>query len=213
MHDAMKPQIYTEIYENYFSALRNARLNILELGILNGGSLKLWADYFPNSQITGIDINQVNIQDKTGRIHAFQGYQQDKRFLDHVRQVVAPDGFNIIIDDASHIGLYTKESFWHLFDNHLVNGGIYIIEDWGTGYWPEWPDGERFLQHDNQIAGERELRSHFPSHQHGMVGVLKQLMDECHYDAIKEGPNSPPNRPSKFEKMCIYAGLAVINKK
>jgi len=94
-----------------------------------------------------------------------------------------------------------------------MGGGIYAIEDWGTGYWPEWPDGERYLQRDDQKTGEGELPSYFPSHQYGMVGVLKQLMDECHYDAIKESFNSPRNRPSRFEKMCIYAGLAIIIKK
>ena len=132
-HDALKPQRYTEIYEDYFSSLRNTRLNILELGILKGGSLKLWAEYFPNSQVAGIDIDNVEIQDKSDRIHIYQGEQQDRAFLDRVRQEVAPDGFDIIIDDASHIGLYTRESFWHLFDNHLVNGGGDLCHR-GLGY-------------------------------------------------------------------------------
>jgi hypothetical protein len=46
---------------------------------------------------------------------------------------VAPEGFDIIIDDASHIGELTKTAFWHLFDNHLKPNGLYAIEDWGTG--------------------------------------------------------------------------------
>ena len=25
---------------------------------------------------------------------------------------------------------------------HLRPGGLYIIEDWGCGYWPAWPDGQ-----------------------------------------------------------------------
>ena len=110
-HDALKPRRYTEIYDDFYSGLRNVSLNILELGNLKGGSLKLWAEYFPNSQIVGIDINQVDIQDHAGRIHLYQGCQQDKSFLDCVSNEVALGGFYIIIDDASHVGLYTKESF------------------------------------------------------------------------------------------------------
>ena len=211
-HNANKPVLYTDIYEEYFLAIRNKSLSILELGILKGGSLKLWAEYFPNSKVIGIDVQKVELDDDTRRIHIYQGYQQDKHFLDKVRQEVAPNGFDIIIDDASHIGLYTKQSFWHLFDNHLINGGIYAIEDWGTGYWPTWHDGARFLPYEEDVkAGE--LPKYFPSHQYGMVGFLKQLIDESHHDAIREGLNSPPNRQSKFEKMCIYAGLAIITKR
>ena len=53
------------------------------------------------------------------------------------------DGFDIIIDDASHIGELTKATFWHLFDRHLKPGGLYAIEDWGTGYLDDFPDGKK----------------------------------------------------------------------
>ena len=38
----------------------------------------------------------------------------------------------------------TKMAFWHLFDNHLKPNGLYVIEDWGTSYWDDWPDGKNF---------------------------------------------------------------------
>lgn len=55
---------------------------------------------------------------------------------------MAPGGFDIIIDDSSHIGEFTKTAFWHLVDSHLKPGGIYAIEDWFTGYWDDWSDGK-----------------------------------------------------------------------
>jgi spermidine synthase len=54
-----------------------------------------------------------------------------------VARKTAPEGFDIIIDDASHFGDLTKIAFWHLFDNHLKPSGLYVIEDWGTGYWSD----------------------------------------------------------------------------
>ena len=75
------------------------------------------------------------------RIQVFQGDQADKAFLSKVANRTAPDGFDIIIDDASHIGELTKATFWHLFDRHLKPGGLYAIEDWGTGYLDDFPDG------------------------------------------------------------------------
>ena len=58
-------------------------------------------------------------------------------------QLQAPGGFDIIIDDASHIGELTKTTFWHLFDHHLKPGGLYAIEDWGTGYLDDFSDGKK----------------------------------------------------------------------
>jgi hypothetical protein len=61
-----------------------------------------------------------------------------------VARKTAPEGFDIIIDDASHFGDLTKIAFWHLFDNHLKPSRLYVIEDWGTGYWSDWTDGKTY---------------------------------------------------------------------
>jgi SAM-dependent methyltransferase len=214
-HGAKKPDVYTSVYEEYFSPLRERKLAILELGILKGGSLKLWAEYFPNATVTGLDMNPVSLPEAGDRIRIYQGQQQNTVLLDRIREEVAPDGFDIIIDDASHFGYLSLLTFWHLFDNHLVPGGLYAIEDWGTGYWPTWPDGGSYVEHEvpaSQAALPSALPKILPSHQYGMVGFLKQLVDECHHDAIRDGLHSPPNRRSKFERLCIYAGLAMVRK-
>ena len=70
--------------------------------------------------------------------------------MSRVANETAPDGFDIIIDDASHIGEFTKRSFWYLFDHHLKPGGLYVIEDWLTGYVDNWPDGKK-LKHKMSI--------------------------------------------------------------
>ena len=46
--------LYTPIYEDIIGNFKN--INLLEIGIANGCSLKL-SYYYPNSKITGIDIN------------------------------------------------------------------------------------------------------------------------------------------------------------
>ncbi|HDM77296.1 MAG TPA: hypothetical protein ENG51_12645 [Deltaproteobacteria bacterium] len=104
---------------------------------------------------------------------------------------IALEGFDIIIDDASHIGELTKIAFWHLFDNHLKPGGLYVIEDWGTGYWDDWPDGKRFNAKPKilstvwpkvlsrlNIARKIPFKIPTSSHNYGMVGFIKDLVDE-----------------------------------
>ena len=114
----------------------------MEVGVKNGGSLKLWRDYFPHGAIVGIDRKLPQRLETGERIQVFQGDQADTAFLSKLASRTAPDGFDIIIDYASHIGELTKATFWHLFDRHLKPGGLYAIEDWGTGYLDDFPDGK-----------------------------------------------------------------------
>src|SRR5438876_1600666 len=147
--DKAKHQHYLRSYEDYFRPLLAQDVRLLELGVLNGGSLLLWRDYFERGLIVGLDVQPVHIEDSTGRIRVYQGKQQDKRLLDQIALETAPDGFDVIIDDCSHIGELTRLSFWHLFDNHLKPGGLYVIEDWSASYWDTWFDGVAFRQRLN----------------------------------------------------------------
>jgi hypothetical protein len=199
---------YLEAYERHFASLRSMEMSLLELGIKKGGSLLMWRDYFPLGHIAGLDIEPATVPDDTGRIAIYQGMQQDTALLRRIADETAPNGFDIIIDDCSHIGVLARESFWYLFENHLRSGGWYVIEDWGTGYWDEWVDGvgyrnvpKRFsppLYKANRIAARmthaagslpligsfiRSVKAmivarQFTRHDYGMVGFVKELVDE-----------------------------------
>jgi glycosyltransferase involved in cell wall biosynthesis len=120
--------------------------------------------------------------------------------LDRIRTECARDGFDIIIDDASHIGELTRKSFWHLFENHLKPGGLFVIEDWGTGYWDSWVDGKHYNNKKHHLAG--------------MVGLVKELVDECGIEDITDPQRGvPPRKGSRFEFMQIYSGQVFIKKK
>lgn len=132
---------YLRNYEEHFAPLRDREVRLLELGVKEGGSLLMWRDYFPRGTIVGLDIEPARVADETGRVRVYRGAQQDAGLLDRVARECAPEGFDIIIDDCSHIGALTRASFRHLFERHLKPGGLYVVEDWGTGYWHDWVDG------------------------------------------------------------------------
>ena len=46
---------YLDTYEQLFKPMRETAKNVLEIGVRDGGSMKLWHDYFPNATIYGID--------------------------------------------------------------------------------------------------------------------------------------------------------------
>lgn len=135
---------YTDIYNAYFSKVRDEPINILEIGIglrthhkkpriahgrneSGGASIKTWEQYFPNAQIYAIDYLPATEFDSE-RVHTFivdQGKRQDmERFL----ALIGDTTFDFIIDDGSHRADHQQLSLQLLFP-HLKSGGTYFIED------------------------------------------------------------------------------------
>jgi cephalosporin hydroxylase len=125
---------YLPIYARYFEPYRERAPKMLEIGVSHGGSLELWRTYFgADATIFGIDNNPDCAArcDLPNQVRI--GSQADPDFL---RGVVAEMGApDIILDDGSHIGTHQIASFKALFPL-LKDGGLYIIEDLHTSYWP-----------------------------------------------------------------------------
>ena len=225
---------YLRNYEEHFAPLRHRDVRLLELGVKEGGSLLMWRDYFPLGTIAGLDIEPARFEDSSARVRVYQGPQQDAALLDRIARECAPEGVDIVIDDCAHIGVLARASFWHLFDNHLKPGGIYVVEDWGTGYWGDWVDGvrhrpgrktysprlyrltrafARLSQHPLarrvpaaarlfESAKAATLRRQSRSHDYGMVGFVKELIDELGAaDATHPAHSRGPQRQSKFRDL------------
>jgi len=239
---------YLDYYSSYFQQFINKDICLFELGIKRGGSLLMWRDYFKKGKIVGLDIEPVDLKQNADRVFIYQGLQQDQKILDKIRMETAEEGFDIIIDDASHIGELSRLSFWYLFDNHLKPGGIYVVEDWRTGYWDKWPDGHKYNMNridlfkglrdslDNMLnrvttntdSGKNKVivrkvirrirdllsQKRLKSHDYGMVGFIKQLIDELGMDMITspDRGSKVPFRRNKFQKMEIFPGLVFIVK-
>ena len=64
---------YTKKYDELFKDIRFKKLKILEIGIGSAPmpSLRLWKEYFPNSQIYGIDIEETYINNNVENITTF----------------------------------------------------------------------------------------------------------------------------------------------
>jgi len=211
---------YLDLYDPILTPWTDKEIKLLEIGVRAGGSLKLWRDYFPRGTIIGIDRKLPQPFEPGARIQIFQGNQADKAFLSKVASKTAPDGFDIIIDDASHIGELTKTTFWHLFDHHLKPGGLYAIEDWGTGYLDHFTDGRKFQPRTSIRARVRSLlprplrrkvKVPFPCYSYGMVGFIKELVDEQGIGNIALGRKGD-FRLSKFKNLLVTQGIVFVSK-
>jgi hypothetical protein len=130
---------YLDLYERYFAPLKSGPVTLLEIGVFKGGSLQLWRRYFgPGATIYGIDIDPACAEMADPPTQIRIGSQADPLFL---RSVVEEMGRpNIVLDDGSHVAQHQRVSFETLF-SLLQPGGLYIIEDTQTAYWPGQHEG------------------------------------------------------------------------
>ena len=76
---------YFNIYNENFSKYKNKKITILEIGVFNGGSLKMWQNYFSaDSLIVGIDIISKCKKYEKDNIKIYIGDQTDLSFLGSV---------------------------------------------------------------------------------------------------------------------------------
>lgn len=135
---------YTQYYQQYFEPLKRRRLNLLEIGVGGyenpddgAGSLRMWKAYFRRTRVVGIDIcKKATLCEH--RLDVRQIDQTDSIAL--LRLSDEYGGFDIVIDDGSHINRQVLKTFQVLFPL-LRQGGIYVVEDTQTAYWPTWGGG------------------------------------------------------------------------
>ena len=92
-----------------------------------GASLRVWRDYFPNSEIIGADIDESVLFEET-RIQTYSLDQRDATSVESMWKRIGRSGFDLMIDD----GLHTFEAGKTLFlgsIERLAPRGTYIIED------------------------------------------------------------------------------------
>jgi hypothetical protein len=111
-------------YDKAFEDIKDKKLNILEIGILNGSSLVLWNEYFKNSIVYGIDNSDLteNRLDAYPRIKTIIQDAYKKELTSNLPL------FDIIIDDGPHT-LESQKIFINHYFKKLNKNGRLVIED------------------------------------------------------------------------------------
>jgi hypothetical protein len=202
---------YYKIYDAFFESNHCIPENMLEIGVYMGESTKIFADSFPDSRIVGADQTMRNIDfSRHKNVSYVQADQRNPESMRNIATTYFPDGIDFILDDASHIGSLSALTFNCLFP-FLRSGGAYAIEDWGTGYWDTWFDGGRFQEFPlNFFDGYAPKR--IPSHDYGMVGFVKSLVDLTHETAIKVKEKDVPKHKSRIKSLHFFEGICFAIK-
>ena len=98
--DKVSSHAYHKTYAQFFDRERTTK--ILEVGISNGNSIRMWLEYFPNAEIHGMELNmrKDNWKIKNPRFFPWIGSMTNRTYLRWFRQQHIGKPFDIIIDDG-----------------------------------------------------------------------------------------------------------------
>ena len=128
---SLKVDSYFENYEDLLREFRGRKITLVEVGVLGGGSLQMWKNYFgKDARIIGVDANPNALKFKNEfEIHIFD--QTDLRAWEIFFKTV---GFiDVLIDDGGHTSLGQITTCVGSV-NHINNDGLIIVEDVHSSY-------------------------------------------------------------------------------
>lgn len=135
----IKVNHYIDVYERFLRRFRDKPVNMLEIGIYQGGSLQIWKKYFgKEANIFGLDIEPKCKSYEEERVKIFIGDQADKKFMNSISKKMPK--LNIVLDDGGHTMEQQINTFEVLYPK-LTWGGVYICEDCITSYMPDYGGG------------------------------------------------------------------------
>lgn len=130
---------YLDWYEEKISQLEIPVNRVLEIGVKDGASIRMWKSFLGiNSIVIGVD-NAHYIQQVIGTIYlrcdAYNGHE--------LPELLKGIEFDLVIDDGSHRSADQIRSFYFLYGK-VRKGGILIMEDIHTSFLGDYtPPGQQ----------------------------------------------------------------------
>ena len=127
-----KHTTYFSVYDHLFRNYRGKKITLVEVGILNGGSLFMWREFFgPDARIIWVDLNPEVVKFREYGFEIFVGSQSDPNFWREVTNEIGT--IDILIDDGGHNYIQQIVTAECTLEN-ISDGGMLIVEDTHTSY-------------------------------------------------------------------------------
>lgn len=141
---------YCDEYDIFLNKYRDKKVNILELGVFCGNSIKMWLEYFYKGDVYGVDIQNREVGITDDRYKFICGDTTDENLHTKLDDI----DFDIVIDDASHMYKHQIYAFERIFPK-LKSGALYIVEDTCTSYWDWYKSGDiNFIEYTKRLIDD-----------------------------------------------------------
>ena len=162
-YQSYKFKKYFKVYDELFSLYKNKKITFVEIGVLNGGSLLMWKNFFGiNARIIGIDMNPECKKFEKDGFEIFIGDQSDPHFWKNFFEKVGKIDF--ILDDGGHTNKQQITTLTSCIPN-VNDGGMIIIEDTHTSYMTEFSNPQKFsfINFSKKLVDDLNLNSFLKS--------------------------------------------------
>jgi hypothetical protein len=157
---SLKCDTYFQVYEELFSKYVDKKITFVEVGVLQGGSLFMWREYFgKDARIIGIDLHPNAKELEKHGFEIYVGSQSDKNFWKNFYFKVGK--IDVLLDDGGHVNdqqiITLGESVHNINDN-----GIIVTEDVHTSYFKKFgnPSKYSFINYSKYLVDV--VNSRFP---------------------------------------------------
>lgn len=156
---SIKHDSYFQVYERIFGRFVGQPITFVEVGVLNGGSLFMWRDYFgPQARIIGVDLNPGA---RRWQEHGFEihiGSQSDPDFW--ARFFAEVGEIDVLLDDGGHTNrqqIVTVDAAL----NHVRPSGLIVVEDTHASYLASYwnPSARSFIGYCKHVVDSIGSRS------------------------------------------------------
>lgn len=131
---------YFPVYQRHLEPFRGKPVRLLEIGVYRGGGLAMWQQYLgPQATVVGLDVDEDARRAAGESFRVEIGDQADPEVLRRVERAHGP--FDVVVDDGGHRMDQQRTTVETLFPL-LREGGVLVVEDTHTSYWPEYGGGQ-----------------------------------------------------------------------
>lgn len=133
--DKAQKHNYHKVYEAEFDTIRNEPINILEVGVFKGDSVRAWLEFFPNATIYGLDVfTRVRPEDidvlQHERVKWLKGDSTNIAVRQQIKKAWPRIRFDVIIDDGLHTPAANAKTLHNLFPLMKKTGRYYVEDVW-----------------------------------------------------------------------------------
>lgn len=163
----MKWSSYFPVYQSLVAPFAGKPVTIVEIGVLNGGSLVMWRELLgPDARIIGVDVNENARRMEEQGFEIFIGDQADEGFWDGFFQSVGE--IDVLVDDGGHTNRQQIVTLTKALPR-VRDGGVVIIEDTHASFMKGFanPSPRSFMSFAKHVADCIQARSPHVTHTSG----------------------------------------------
>jgi hypothetical protein len=156
---SIKWSSYFQVYRDLLERFRGKEVTLVEIGILDGGSLFVWREFLgPQARIIGIDLNPLCRELEKDGFEIFIGDQSKPEFWPGFFANVGD--IDVMIDDGGHTNLQQLVTLGASLE-HIRDGGLVLVEDVHASYMARFGNPHRFsfINRCKQVIDEINARN------------------------------------------------------